>query len=598
MTKAVLIVDDNDRRRREVYAELSARNVPVLEMKDAFDAMATLGRAEFGAVVLGEDRRRLSLRGLCHLARRRHPSIRLVVLATAPVEAHTVEATLGLSVDVLDADGPPGGIAAQVLTLMARPLDPFVEPPSVDQIDRAIADAFAEAESERRAHAVVDPDEKTQPSARRPERPRRRNAVSATSTSTAPVWEAPSLSSAKVPAQPTPRPSPRPTTEPLLEGVLEAETSTALLMGIFSQELTGRLDITGGAAAGTLYFYRGEPVAADHAEGNAGLLAELEQHDLVPESLEIRFVPEGELLATLVAAGNVTGEAMHRFVGAFIRKRLLELVTQRDGTYRFLEDRRFLESAPLLRVNPFGTMLERRKSTTLPPDLQAQYDDLRDHFVTPRPALRLAAERLRPFVRGARIDEIVGRGVRVHELVAAAGLNDLMGVLFLLTLRDGRLIEVSARPAAGPAPDPVVLGDAPPLGFTPSLDLPELEPLGPAVDDDEGPPSQVAEDDARLREEILSLYIRLKPLSHPRQVLGVPVWADKPAIDAAYQRRLEELDPRRVGEGPSRDMLIARIEELRGKVIRAMEVLQYQQGDRGGAQAPVAKPSVDDSNPF
>lgn len=589
MTKAVLLVDDNDRRRSEVRAELDARRVPVLEVKDAFDAMAALGRAEFGAVVLGQNRQRLSLPGLCHLARRRHPNIRLIVLAAALVEPHTVHASMGLPVDVLDADLPPGGIAAQVLTLMARPLDPFEPQPTHDQVERAIADALAEAAAD--CAPDVDPNETTQPSAQRPVARDHDTVPDVTS----PVWDAPSLTSR---SRPTPAAVTRATAEPLLEGVLDEDTGTALLMGVFAQELTGRLDITGGAAAGTLYFYRGEPVAADHADGNEGLLADLEKHDLVPESLDIRLVPEGELLATLVAAGNVTGEAMHRFVGGVVRRRLLELVMQRDGTYRFLEDRRFLDSAPLLRVNPFGIMLERRKSMTLPPDLQAQYDDIAGCFVTPRPALRLAGEKLRPFVRGARVDELIGTGIRVSELLQKAGLDELMGTLLVLTLQDGRLVEVSgALPQAGPVPAPVILADPPPPSALPEISLPELEPVA-ASDEKGAAPTKESDDDARVREEVLNLYMRLKPLTHPRQVLGVPVWADKQAVEAAYQRRLQELDPRRLPAGPSRDMLAARIEELRAKVIRAMEVVQYQQGARPGAPVPAANPPTDDSNPF
>ncbi len=462
MTLAVLLVDEDDRRRREVYAELSARRVPVLEETDAFDAMATLGRVELGALVLGKDRRRHALRGLCHLARRRYPTIRLVVLASAAVEPHTVRATLGLPVDVLDADGPPGGIAAQVLSLMARPLDPFAEQPTTEEVDRAIADAFAEAAQERSAHDAAEAE--------------------------APRSEAPALVASE---HPSPRVSNEPPLEPRLEGVLDERSGAVLLMEIFSRALTGRLEVAGVTGTGTLYFYRGEPVAADHAGGDAGLLAELEERDLVPDGLDIRFVPEGELLATLVAAGNVSGEAMHRFVGTFVKKRLHELVLQREGSYRFLDDRRFLDNAPLVRVNPFGAV----------PELGAP-----------------------------------------------------------------------ERPGASGPPTPCAPGD---------------ESASPTDDED-----------AALREEILNLYMRLKPVSHPRQVLGLPVWADKADVDAAYQRRMQELDPRRVPDGPSREMLVARIEELRAKVIRAMETIQFQQGARAGSPLPSLQRSSDDSNPF
>jgi hypothetical protein len=72
--------------------------------------------------------------------------------------------------------------------------------------------------------------------------------------------------------------------------------------------------------------------------------------------------------------------------------------------------------------------------------------------------------------------------------------------------------------------------------------------------------------------------MRLKPLSQPRQILGVGIDADEAAVDAAYQQRLAELDPRRIPEGSAQHILGKRVEELRRKVTSAWQTLKLQLG--------------------
>lgn len=561
MTRAVLLVDENDERRQALAEAFADRGVPLLQVRDAFDAMASLGRADFAAVVLGSQRQELTLRGLAQLARRRHPAVRLVVIRPGSSDASGVAARLGVSVDVIAEEEAADVSAGRVLELMSAPVDPFAAQPTTDEVSLSVDRALqAAAEGASPADAFDGDAEVTRPDAELAE------------LSPPAVWDAPTFVAHKrsqggaASAERSPPPSSH---EPLLEGVFEEHTGPALLMGIFAQDLTGVLEVSGGAARGTLYFHKGEPVAADHPEGNQGLLADLEARALVPAALDIRFVPEGELLATLVAAGNVTGAAMHAFLGGFVRERLFELVGQREGTYRFVEDRRFLDVAPLVRMNPFGIILERRRQHTLPITLQEEHDLMLDRWIAPRPALRLAAEKLRPFTRGRRVDDIIGSGTSVRAFLSALGLEQLMGALVLATLVDALLVDLVAPPARAPAPAPVELAAAPPPRATPP---PASEPVG--------------ETDAALREEILSLYMRLKPVSHPRQLLGVPVWADGQAVVEAYRRRMRELDPRRIPPGNARAPLVAKVEELRAKVMKAMEALQFQSGARPGAPLP------------
>jgi CheY-like chemotaxis protein len=559
MTRAVLLVDEHDERCRAVAAALGERGVPVLQVRDAFDAMASLGRADFGALLLGTQRRELTLRGLAQLARRRHPAVRIIMIRPAFIEANTVAATLGVAVDVIDDTTSPLEAAARVITLMSTPQDPFEEP-STAEVSCALHEVPDAAAKEAFGAGFTEEAEPTTP-----------DMLDA-------VWDAPTFvahqkSHQAAPSAPRPSPLLR---EPLLEGVFTVQTGPALLMSIFAQDLTGRLEVSGGAAKGTLYFHRGEPTAADHPEGNEGLIKELESRSLVPAALDIRFVPDGELLSTLVAAGNVTGEAMYAFVAGFVRGRLLELVGQQEGTYRFIEDRRFLVVAPLVRMNPFGIILERRREDTRPDALQAEHDRMIVQWISPRPALRLAAEKLRAFTRGKRVDDVIGSGTSVRAFLAAIGLDELMGALVLATLVDALLVELVPPPTHAPAPAPVDLAPPPPsVSPRPASPQPLEEPSAPE--------SEAAR---ALREEILNLYMRLKPVSHPRQVLGVPVWADRRAAIEAYQRRMRELDPRRIPEGPSRELLLARVEELRAKVMHAMRALQYQGGARPDAPLP------------
>ncbi len=100
MAQAVLIVEQDDLRRSQLRSAFAARGVPVYEAADAAAAMLTLGRADLGALLASEGRRHLSLKGLCLLARRRHPGIRLVVLSHDDVTEAELRQRLGVDFDL------------------------------------------------------------------------------------------------------------------------------------------------------------------------------------------------------------------------------------------------------------------------------------------------------------------------------------------------------------------------------------------------------------------------------------------------------------------------------------------------------------------
>ena len=104
MQRSILIVDEDDTRRRAIAGSLSARGQRYLDVGDAFAAMAALGRADFGAVLAAEGRRTLSLRGLCQLARKRHPDIMLFVLPKVGSDEAAIRAVLELTVVMLSPE--------------------------------------------------------------------------------------------------------------------------------------------------------------------------------------------------------------------------------------------------------------------------------------------------------------------------------------------------------------------------------------------------------------------------------------------------------------------------------------------------------------
>src|SRR5688572_25600698 len=99
MQRSTLVVDDDEARRRALVHAFSRRGLRYLDVADAFGAMAALGRADFGAVVAAEGRRTLSLRGLCQLARRRHPDVAIFVLHREGSDPAQIPGILGTPVE-------------------------------------------------------------------------------------------------------------------------------------------------------------------------------------------------------------------------------------------------------------------------------------------------------------------------------------------------------------------------------------------------------------------------------------------------------------------------------------------------------------------
>lgn len=659
MHGSTLVVDDDDGRRRQIVQALSIHGLRYLDVADAFGAMAALGRADFGVVVANEGRRTLSLRGLCQLARRRHPDIIILVVHRPGSDPAAIPGILGVPVEVLPPTTSPDDIAGIIRGALADAMDttrlpraqggPTTEPGgstfdvdvvSVDE-EPTIKTRLAPVAAAAAALTPVDEPTLKLPSAPGPALGPPHLPTPLTAPLPAPLSAPlpaplPPVPAPLPPVPPAPRPAPPsvaelvaplPASEPvlmasdlptipnairplahdeatermeaaprapapverpaeaLLEGALESTTGPALLMGVFAQELTGRLTVKDGPAAGTLYFYRGEPVWADDPLGDAGLHRRLVQRGRLKPNQQLDRVPQGQLLGSLVQKGILSGQQMHEFMRELVRDVVLALANAGTGAFRFDEDKKFLEVAPLLKVNPFGLILESRRKSMPPAELLRLSNEIADQYVLPQPGLISAADKIAPFVRGARLGRIVDGSRTTRNLLEATTLDAFMGTLVFITLRDAKLVTFDSAPHL-PAEGGVTLRDAALSDEPREITLVDAE-LPPMP---EGTPEEAA-----AREEIFALYMRLKPLTLPRDVLGVPISAGVEEVEQAYQARLRELDPRRIPEGSARQLLAARVEELTRKVTNAYQAVRLQLGaSELSGQVPAARKH----NPF
>lgn len=588
MKRSILIVDEDDSRRRAIAGSLAARGQRYLDVGDAFAAMAALGRADFGAVLAAEGRRTLSLRGLCQLARKRHPDIMLLVLPKVGSDVDAIRAVLELTVDMLDPELSVERLVTEMLASVdddepTRPgvlvpgdpsmpsFNPF-DGPSIES--EAINGVF---DSVPRVDIPTLSAKESTPPVRVPQM-----------SSPAPVegWtggplplDLPELPSTDEPTRPdmrlpaargaSPYPSTTQEAEIHLDGHFEdvdGGAGAALLMGLFAQDMTGRLVVADGEARGTLYLYRGEPVWADDPDGDAGLYRKLVQKSFLKPDVAVDAVAEGQLLGSLMQRGLLTGAQMHDFMREVVRDRVIGFAVQSQGTYRFNEDKAFLDTAPLLKVNPFGLILDSRRRRLPPPALMALGGEIENQYLAPQPALQATSEKLRPFVRGHTASDVIDGVTSVKDFWAKVGLDPFMGTLVVVVMRDARLVSLEDQPRAR------------------GIDLAELSFTGEQsleiaiADSEQHPLPATSEAEEKAREDIFTLYMRLKPLSQPRQVLGVSLDADVDTVDAAYEQRMAELDPRRIPEGSAQHLLAQRIDELRRKVTSAYQTLKLQVG--------------------
>jgi hypothetical protein len=567
----VLIVESDDAERFRVRNAFHDMMVDVYECRGAVEAMGVLGKQNFVAIVMAEGKRQLSLRGMCQLALRKHPELKLF-LRGRPGSGPALREKLGVDIQVLPSTLPAEDVAESVMRTVDG--DSFDE----GSFGEFEFDVALDLGDDLDLDVSVDFDEPTERNpivARKADEATERNPVAPGIDDTIRQPAAPGIDDTiRLPAAPgivaELIDEPPPTTpaldlgpappEPLFVGRLEPGASTVLLMGVYAQELTGRLEISAGDAKGALFIYEGNPVAIKHPEGDEGIRAKLIARKLIPEDLPLK-PPPGELLAALVERGDLTGDAMHEFLRGLVRDRVLALILQDDGAYRFFEDEDFVHTTPLLKVNAFGLMFEARRRSMPPQEVLRMAGDLTDYVLMPQPALADAARKLKPFVRDQDLNALLARPRTVGDLLREAGLDEMMGTLLVLTLDDAHLVKITDE-------EPEDKGLAP-------LDGPDAGRLDRSMPE-AGPVDDGDDEEAALRSEINTLYMRLKPLKNPAQVLGVQQGATVEELEARYKEMLGTLDPARVPEGEHKALIISRMDELRKKLGMAFELLRFE----------------------
>jgi len=665
--QVVLIVEKNDRIRAAIKNALKSRFVRTLDVAHAFDAMSSLGRAEFGAVVVTPGKRQLSLRGLLSLARRRHPGVHLFVIVEpgTPIEqleqnigvkgvqpidpSTTVEQLGGIIVSALQAPYVPEGAAPQpppAATLPVEdgfdiPMTPVAEaepsivveitPPGATPVP---ADVAPPAQP---APPIVVDDAPAAPmpaaaAARPPEAPMHIGPAPVPLAMTLPDLPTSTDEGAPVQSEPPPPSGPAPVAEviaaaeqrsfsvpmpitavetfedlsgpsddhtpvvdaappawsspaewstpgglppaaagphgialpqeaefPLLEGTLDGRAGPALLLSIAAQELTGILHVDQGNAEGRIYLHQGEPVWATPKDGDAGLFALLKEGGKLPAEAEFPQLPDGQLVAHLSAAGLLDGKDLYQFMLGFVRDRVLALIAEEQAHYAFYDDTTFVEVAPLLTVNPFGLVFESKRRSVTPDRLLAIGGEMEWKYLHPLPALAPATERIKPFARGMDISRYVNGTRTMRAFCDHTGLDVVMGTLMILALEEARLVSVedNARDLEEEGVE---------LSSTTGVHAKRL-PTTDDVDPGEESPGS---------DEFFSLYMKLKPLTNPRQLLGVDENADLGQLQSAYEGLLQKLDPALVPEGSAQALLRENVRQLRSKVTDAYQHLSKQ----------------------
>lgn len=519
MSKAVLIVEPNDARRAAIRQACAARGLQVLEVAEAMAGLAALGRADFGAVIVAEGKRHLSLRGLVQLARKRHSEIRIFVILGDAGNADSVTRILG-EVSLVPPDWGVEQLASATTEAIEALGGPAPNPWSGDS-------AAVEDVPERVALPPIgaDPDDDFL------------------------------------------------TMDLHLEGALEEGSGAGLLMAAFSQELTGKITMKddAGQTSASLYLFQGEPAWAERADGDATLHRRLVNAGALPVDAEVSSVAQGELLASLVGEDRITAEDAAAVVRAEVRDVVLQLATADGGSYEFDEERGFLSHEPPVRLNPFGLIFESRRAAYTPDMLLALGSEIGGKYLVPGPALAVSAEKIAPFLSGVDVSEQIDGNNTVDTFFNASGLDSLMGTLMILTMRDAQLVSLTDSKRIS---DDSVVNVSRDSVVTRREDL-EV-PHTPAPAATAQPPSLTDGDPVTEQESLIDLIKRMTPLTQPAQVLGVPVHAEGHELEEAYQARMSELDVGRVPEGAQYVDVQRALLALQQKVQSAFDTLKLE----------------------
>ena len=103
-------------------------------------------------------------------------------------------------------------------------------------------------------------------------------------------------------------------------------------------------------------------------------------------------------------------------------------------------------SATCPKLNPFGIILESLRTEMTPDLILATSSELSPQYLHPGPALGVAAEKIKPFVRDVDVSALLDGTATVEQFNEASGLDVLMGTVMVLTLVRARLASLNDAP--------------------------------------------------------------------------------------------------------------------------------------------------------
>lgn len=587
MKKIVLIIEDDDRIRAALGKALRKSGFLTLSVKDIMDGMSALGRAAFDMVVVSSAQRKLALCGLCQLAQRRHPQIRILILAPETRERTFLQNKLACQVYFLDDKiersvllhhikkifllHPP---EKQIPTIQEMAIDPIIDekknvpetssPMPGDAPEPLVETVGITSDAESGDIPDLSPPLKDAGFQIDP------LAVSVAAEGASGISGSSEGSSIHSPPQTINAeigkkddPENDFATAVLWSGEIENANMASVLTTIAVQQLTGRFEVTKESGVRSYFFLGGEPVWFDSADREESIWASLQKSENLPQAWRGRERPEGLLLPLLVNLNIMPGHALHAFLVSFFRGEVLALLRLGAGGYVFYDDQKFIGDVPLLKLNLFGLILQSYRDQHSPVEVLRQGDEIEWQYVLARPALVPASVLLKPFCRGLNLGAIVNGRRTMRQLVRKMEIDPLLGAMLFLALRKAKLIEFQDRAAVD------------------ENNVPLAETTGISFHDNRVPHSDIQEEikstsqeDLAARDEIFSLYMRMKTLEHPYDVLGISKGASAEEMEHSFKHLLAQLSDDQVPAGSLQPLLLSRLFEIRKKVEWAYQLLR------------------------
>ena len=500
----ILVVDLDDQRRSSLSAALSVQGVRVWDVPRASDAMSVLNKEKVDAIVAAEGDRRLSLRGLCQRARRQNKEILIFIRVLPDGGSDDLEAALGLSYIPLAHDKIPREISKEVRAKFDAPSGPleelsldFLDSPT--QADTEALHASAALSPEPLSAAALSPEPLS--AAALSSEPFSVDALSLEPLSAAALSLEP-LSAAALSPEPLSAAalSPEPLSvdalslEPLaaelktielldaesdalvslasqenapvaVDEKVDAADATAvesrssgsegvqldtalspiagLLMHLFFQEQTGRIELAEPCPFHRIYLFKGDPAWMDYRGGDAELFSKMQDAGILDPSLARPDVPEEHLLVALIGEKYLSQTDAEDFMKTEVRRAVMEILRDECLMASWEEVADYAQIEPPFRYNAFGMVLECRRESMSADRLLAIANEKEHHFVVPQEGFQIAADRVSPFVRGAKISDWVTGEHTLGVLSERTGLDVMIGTLVLCALEEAGVVRLS-----------------------------------------------------------------------------------------------------------------------------------------------------------